>query len=29
MMKPTVPAAPNMPCAVDDRPGGLLAATTE
>ena len=27
-MKPTVPAAPKMPCAVDDRPGGELAATT-
>ena len=27
-MKPTVPAAPKMPCAVDDRPTGELAATT-
>ena len=29
MMNPTVPAAPNRPCAVDDLPAGLFAATTE
>jgi hypothetical protein len=28
MMKPNVPAAPNRPWAVDDRPGGECAATT-
>ena len=28
-MNPSVPAAPNRPCAVDDQPGGELAATTE
>ena len=27
-MNPTVPAAPNRPCAVDDRPAGEFAATT-
>ena len=27
-MNPSVPAAPNSPCAVDDRPGGVFAATT-
>ena len=27
-MNPSVPAAPNRPWAVDDRPGGELAATT-
>jgi aerobic-type carbon monoxide dehydrogenase small subunit (CoxS/CutS family) len=26
--QPTVPAAPNRPCAVDERPTGELAATT-
>ena len=26
--KPIVPAPPKSPCAVDDRPGGLPAATT-
>ena len=27
-MKPSVPAAPNRPCAVEDRPAGEFAATT-
>ena len=27
-MNPSVPAAPNRPCVVDDRPGGEFAATT-